>query len=600
MLTWTADMNGYPATPNPYTRCFISSFLVLIIGAMYSLTLAAAPPSVRLIELEQVVDPAAELPTPSAYLRKLLADPANQELRWVDAYPDGVAETTKSISFSVSEKKTVTFDLFRFKKSIAGMVVWIGESSSGRKLRYPSDSEVDFDPFNNAVIVRDGHKLMGTFTVDGQPYKLVFVHDGRHVLIKVDETRLALESEPRPVPREATASSHASTAASTTADLPTSFIRVMMVTTRQSRAAQPNLTAEIVNAIEAANLAMSNSDIPIIYQLADVYDADYDEAGTSGANLDQLVDAATDLGKAVAARRDLYLLDMVSMVITAPDTCGLAYLNANKAFSFSVVTCLTSLAHELGHNLGATHNWEEGDPVGSPPYMFGYRNETPPKFRTQMSYDCLTGSCPRVAWFSTPRKTYLGAPMGTVEHHDVARRFDERRGVFDDFYPGGNNGYTPYLNQYMLDAGRSLCMQTTSEHDFVRMAPCSASGTEADQNSMREWRAEPQGDYWIIKNLYKDLQGNGERCLMVPLISDMAQIGACSPAAGEYSSQRLWKLEHVSNEMYELKNKYRSDSEKGSCLRTSSQTMDVRVGPCFPDGDFDYFSMRRWNWEMFN
>ena len=51
-----------------------------------------------------------------------------------------------------------------------------------------------------------------------------------------------------------------------------------------------------------------------------------------------------------------------------------------------------------------------------------------------MAYDC-TPTCPRIPYHSNPRLTYQNAALGTVEHHDAARRFNERRETVENFYP---------------------------------------------------------------------------------------------------------------------------------------------------------------------
>jgi len=40
-----------------------------------------------------------------------------------------------------------------------------------------------------------------------------------------------------------------------------------------------------------------------------------------------------------------------------------------------------------------------------------------------------------IPYFSNPRLTYTGFPIGTSSHHDAARRFNERRETVEGFYP---------------------------------------------------------------------------------------------------------------------------------------------------------------------
>lgn len=75
------------------------------------------------------------------------------------------------------------------------------------------------------------------------------------------------------------------------------------------------------------------------------------------------------------------------LVTNARGLCGLAYVNAPKAYAFSVLSCPTGtyvFAHEMGHNFGLSHNSDV--PAGVHGDGFGYRQTTqPPFWRTIMS-----------------------------------------------------------------------------------------------------------------------------------------------------------------------------------------------------------------------
>jgi len=213
---------------------------------------------------------------------------------------------------------------------------------------------------------------------------------------------------------------------------------VLFLTTNQRRARNPNYKAELAQALNNANQYMKNSDVQITYQLAGYYDGDYDEAGRTHTQQLGDIRTAKPYSDRVLSERERLGADLVVQYSTVSSVCGVAWRPAFKANAHSLVSCLGSLAHEMGHNLGATHNWEEGDSAGAPPYMYGYRYTGTPRFRTQMSYDCSGGSCPRIAYHSNPRLTYQGIPLGTAANHDVARRFNERREVVENFYPPAN------------------------------------------------------------------------------------------------------------------------------------------------------------------
>ena len=96
--------------------------------------------------------------------------------------------------------------------------------------------------------------------------------------------------------------------------------------------------------------------------------------------------------------------------------------NAFESCAFSVVrrSCATgnySFGHELGHNMGATHDWYPMD-VGAYPYSHGFVKVTPTApampWRTVMAYrdECLAAGlpdCTRVQYFSNPNVNY---PVG--------------------------------------------------------------------------------------------------------------------------------------------------------------------------------------------
>ncbi|QHG68109.2 reprolysin-like metallopeptidase [Pseudomonas putida] len=370
-------------------------------------------------------------PEVAPYLNTLINDRANVEVLPILITTSLVSPDTQAMTIPLSEKETVTFQLRGAEPPAPDMVGWVGDVAPDRRQRFTLRSEMDFDPLKWISLVREGEKVVGNIHVDGRLYRLDYVGDGKHVLIKVDESKLPPEAEPLLGPD----SGRKDPAVGKQPQSAHSTIRVLLVSTLQSRAANPNYRMPFAQALQDANLYMKNSNVAITYELAGFYDADYDETGR--AYFDQLNDMrlAKPFGPDLLRVRDALRADLVSMYSTAREYCGQAWLNASKAQGHSVVSCFGSLAHELGHNIGADHNWHEGDPVRNPPYMYGYRYQAgTPRFSTQMSYAC-NPACPRIPYHSNPDVTYEGIPVGTREHHDVARRFNDRREVVANFYP---------------------------------------------------------------------------------------------------------------------------------------------------------------------
>ena len=70
-----------------------------------------------------------------------------------------------------------------------------------------------------------------------------------------------------------------------------------------------------------------------------------------------------------------------------------------------------SIAHEIGHSLGARHDRFADENDAPVAYGHGYVNGS--KWRDIMSYNAGCGGCPRIPYWSNPRVLYKGEPTGT-------------------------------------------------------------------------------------------------------------------------------------------------------------------------------------------
>lgn len=367
-----------------------------------------------------------QIPDATPYLKKLLNDPSSKEVRLVDVNPAQVAGTSKTLTVPLPEGGSVRFNLIRINNAQGGMTGWIGDVPSDRKQRFPSPSEVGMDPFNWVSLLRDGDSVVGDIHVKGQAYRLDPLGGGLHALVKVDATKLPPNGEPLHVAHNASAPPDATK--NTSPACRHSTIRLLLVNSKESREL-PSWQARHIQQIQNANLYMENSDVAITYEIAGFLDADYsDKTGDSTSKmLDYMSSTTHPLGVAIAAERDRLKADMVNLMIdnSSDNVCGRANLTATKETAMSVTLCYSSIAHELGHNLGALHDWEPGTEV---PYMFGYRNPSKTFHTVMLDHD-------PIPYFSNPRLTFEGEPIGTVEREDVARRFNERREIVENFYP---------------------------------------------------------------------------------------------------------------------------------------------------------------------
>ena len=442
------------------------------------------------------------------YLATLLAAPATLDIQEVDVRPSAISAEAKTLIVQSTSGKVIHYQLRNSDSPAPGMIGWVGDVATDRRQRFTSPSEMDFDPFNWVSIVREGDKVVGDIHIDGQLYRLDYIGNQRHVLVKVDEAKLSPEAEPL-------AALDSGIKDPSTGKQPQSaysIIRMLLVSTKQSRAINPSYRLPFAQALQNANLYMRNSRVAITYQLAGFYDADYDETGrTYKQQLDDMR-LAKPFGPDLLKVRDAVRADLVSMYSAGREYCGMAWLNTSKAQGHSVVSCFGSLAHELGHNLGAHHNWHDGDPVGRPPYMFGYRYITgSPRFSTQMSYGC-NPACPLIPYHSNPDIEFETIPVGTREHHDVARRFNERREVVEDFYADGNN-FTVYEHaNYQGNA----CTFTSKGGVSAYLADMCGEGWQKKVSSLKVSKVKPGARVRILSD-----SGSGARYISLRLDGDL-------------------------------------------------------------------------------
>ena len=144
-----------------------------------------------------------------------------------------------------------------------------------------------------------------------------------------------------------------------------------------------------------------------------------------------LTDPSDGVLDQVKPLRDTYSADVVALFEEYPDhypVCGNSYvmkeaINDYEILAYAIVVrnCALSyytLAHELGHIMGARHDWLQ-DPTNLSPYSYNHGYvaiaEQPQRhaYQTIMAYDTLctkkhieADRCPRILYWSNPDTTY--------------------------------------------------------------------------------------------------------------------------------------------------------------------------------------------------
>lgn len=220
-------------------------------------------------------------------------------------------------------------------------------------------------------------------------------------------------------------------------------VDVMMLYTPASRDAAGGVTQienQIAFAVGRTNLAYANSSATHRLNLIYTGVASYAEpaAGVdSNALLGDFADTSDGLLDTIHGLRDSVKADLVSLIYEVDDGswCGWgqtqetanADTTDHRAFTVVQRSCAgsnLSYAHEVGHNMGASHDRANAG-ASSLTYNFGHIQPVPSlattnPWRSVMSYNspcntsAATGSCPRVPWFSNPTVTRLGDVTGVA------------------------------------------------------------------------------------------------------------------------------------------------------------------------------------------
>jgi hypothetical protein len=198
------------------------------------------------------------------------------------------------------------------------------------------------------------------------------------------------------------------------------IIDVMMLYTKRAVSHYMRRPGDVLElAFERINDTFHNSGIGnVSIRLVHTQAVDYDERDSEQFNdLYHMVDADGPF-KDVRRLRDEKHADIVGLIVDDPTGCGLSTRvlpDADDAYfvvHYSCAAITISIAHEIGHILGARHD-RLIDPIDTPfPYGHGYVNTT--KWRDIMSYARGCDGCLRIPYWSNPRVLYKGEPTGTL------------------------------------------------------------------------------------------------------------------------------------------------------------------------------------------
>jgi hypothetical protein len=202
-------------------------------------------------------------------------------------------------------------------------------------------------------------------------------------------------------------------------------IDVIVAYTAKATAHYNDVRREVVElAIERGNESFSMSGLGHIkLRLVHAYQTNYVEEGAHFDHVWRFADKGDGYMEEIHGLRNKYRADVAILIVDDPQGCGLAtrvHADADEAFAVAHHDCAAltyTVAHEIGHIIGARHELTIDKSMTPFPWGHGYVNGT--KWRDIMSYKESCGGCPRLPVWSSPKVLIQGEPAGTPDQNNA-------------------------------------------------------------------------------------------------------------------------------------------------------------------------------------
>jgi hypothetical protein len=208
-------------------------------------------------------------------------------------------------------------------------------------------------------------------------------------------------------------------------------IDVIVAYTKKAASYYTDVKRELVDlSVEEANNSFRMSNLGNVkLRLVHSYQTDYVERGAHFDHVWRFADKGDGYMDEIHPLREKYRADVAVLIVDDAQGCGLAtrvYADPEEAFAVVHHECAAttySLAHEVGHIIGARHDLNLDKVMAPFPFGHGFVNGS--KWRDIMSYKESCGGCPRIPVWSSPTVLIKGEPAGTAEL-DNARVISEQ------------------------------------------------------------------------------------------------------------------------------------------------------------------------------
>ncbi|HEX9882181.1 MAG TPA: M12 family metallo-peptidase [Hyphomicrobium sp.] len=198
-------------------------------------------------------------------------------------------------------------------------------------------------------------------------------------------------------------------------------INLIVAYTKKATSHYDDVVKDLIDvAIAEANQSFRDSGIDNVrVKLVHAYETDYAEKGSHFDHVYRFRDKGDGYMDEIHGLRDKHGADVAALVVDDPMGCGLSIrVGADAADAFTAVNhecaaTMYSLAHEIGHLIGARHDRALDDTPRPFPYGHGFVNGK--QWRTMMSYKDSCDGCPRRPVWSGPDVKVDGTPAGDAE-----------------------------------------------------------------------------------------------------------------------------------------------------------------------------------------
>ncbi len=330
--------------------------------------------------------------------------------RFVGIKANGISSSTTSLKLNLFDDVVLTAIQTRVERidAIPGSYTWIGY--------------VDGKTYSEVILTVNDDIVAGHVLLEDGLYEVSYAGNSVHAVIQLDPQATKDEHIHIQVPMSSAAMQPMGDSGA--------VIDVMILYTTAARTAAGSANAmltQIASAVASTNQAYANTQMNQRIRLVYAGEIAYTESGTQVTDLQNLTtpnDGKLDLAQNL---RNMYRADLVTLITASNTNSGVAWImqNLNAGFAphgYNVVgrnaLSYTVLAHEMGHNMGEAHDYnnscgalQSGCP-GVYPYSYGYQDPTG-AFRDIMAYpNGCKSPCPTVNYFSNQTILYGGKPMG--------------------------------------------------------------------------------------------------------------------------------------------------------------------------------------------